>query len=341
MRRRRFWFGPLVVMSLAVVSSVLAESLYNTAKQGDSAEVKRLIAQGADITVKDKEGYTSLHWAAFAGHAAVAEVLLAQGAEVSARSNKGRTPLYVSASMGHTVVVEQLLVHGAQVDSKDENYSTPLHGAARSGHVAVVERLLAHGADIAAKDKDGKSPLDWALRQEHPVVIEQLKQHAAAQAPRLQWEQTHVSYQYPAGELFTIRLPNLVRTPPDLPSTVTLEASNNAPNWLHFDPEKWQISATAPLTRADSPLHLTFRARAKGGVEDQLHIDLTIVKPGTTSATDPKGVPGPAVPRSTLDKECLLNVLKGQPCDSEPAAPLLPDEACLLNVLKGKPCEST
>lgn len=340
MRRRRFWLGPLVVMSLAVVSSVLAESLYKAAKQGDSDQVKRLITQGADITAKDKEGYTPLHWAAFAGHGAVAEILLAHGADVSARSNKGRTPLYIAASMGHTAMVEQLLAQGAQVNTKDENGSTPLHGAVRGDHVAVVEQLLAYGADMAAKDKDGKSPLDWALRHEHAAVTRRLKQHAAARAPRLQWEQTHVSYQYPAGELFTIRLPKLVRTPPDLPSTVTLNASDKTPNWLRFDPDKWQISATAPITVVESLLHLTFRAQAEGGVEDQLHLDLTIVKPVTTSATAPKVVPVPAIPPSPLDEECLLNVLKGLPCDSEPVAPLLPDEDCLFNLLKGKPCES-
>jgi ankyrin repeat protein len=53
----------------------------------DLAEL--LLENRSDVTAKDKDGPTPLHWAAAMGHKDVAEVLLASKANIDAKDNKG------------------------------------------------------------------------------------------------------------------------------------------------------------------------------------------------------------------------------------------------------------
>jgi len=75
--------------------------------------VELLIGAGANVNVRDRDGFTPLHWAAY-GFTQVAEVLLANGAKVNARDAWGRTPLGEARIEGHAGMVELLRKHGAR-----------------------------------------------------------------------------------------------------------------------------------------------------------------------------------------------------------------------------------
>jgi len=88
----------------------------------------------------------------------MAELLLARGAQVDARDRNGQTPLHLAAQDnygtplflqardGYQKVVELLLAHGADMNAKDDKGKTPLALAAQNGRVGTVNLLKQRGA---------------------------------------------------------------------------------------------------------------------------------------------------------------------------------------------------
>jgi len=138
--------------------------------------VELLLANKADVSVKDRFGLTPLHIAALSGHKDVVELLLASKADVSAKDSFGQTPLFAAAFNGHKDVVELLLANNADVNAKDNDDITPLHQAAYEGHKDVAELLLANKAEVNAMDNRGRTPLDMAASNSRNDVMELLRQ---------------------------------------------------------------------------------------------------------------------------------------------------------------------
>lgn len=141
---------------------------------GHSKLVQKLLAKGADVRARSKEGNSVLHLT-WGTNAATVSVLIAAGAELNAQTKDGMTPLSVSAHHGTTDVVRELLRHKPDVNLADKEGMTALMEAARKGHADVVRLLLAAGADKNLRDKSGKTALDWALRSKRVSAIKLLK----------------------------------------------------------------------------------------------------------------------------------------------------------------------
>ena len=117
----------------------------------------------------------SLIDAARDGDLAMVKKLLAEGADVSARDSWGGSALMHASSWGHLGIVKELLAQGACINERSSENTTPLMCAASSGQFSVVQYLTKQGADLLLVDVEGKSAADFASKQGYTAITNYLK----------------------------------------------------------------------------------------------------------------------------------------------------------------------
>ncbi len=148
------------------VSNVLCDAVRN----GDLRAVKKQLANGADINAEDNEfGVTALSWATLRGDTAIAQFLIAKGADVNAKNRDGSTPLHSAAFLGRTEIAKLLIQRGADVNPKNYRGETLIDvsmvdwettafiagllqinveaGQVKAGRTKVVKILRQHGSE--------------------------------------------------------------------------------------------------------------------------------------------------------------------------------------------------
>ena len=176
--------GCLVALALVAASPSVSlaadQPLADAAQRGDWSVVRTLIQDGADVTARQGDGATALHWAAYWDEVESAGLLIDAGADVNAANDLGVTPLWAAVENGSAAMVRRLLATGADPDAPLLSGETPLMTAARVGAADVARQLLEAGADTAAAAGRGQTALMWAVAQRHPAVVEALLSHGAA-----------------------------------------------------------------------------------------------------------------------------------------------------------------
>ena len=99
----------------------------------------------APLTAGQGEAESPLHAAAWVGDVAQIKRLIADGADVNWRDSSGETALFGAASWGETEAVRCLLAAGARHDIAEKYGYTALHWAASHGNAATLRLLLAAG----------------------------------------------------------------------------------------------------------------------------------------------------------------------------------------------------
>jgi ankyrin repeat protein len=173
-------------------------ALFWAIDSGHMDMVKLLLAHGALVESKDKNGLTALMCAG--GHMKIARLLLDKGADVNGANNYGVTALMFGAQLGAEDYMRLLIERGADLDkecrigytvhdfAQDTGYSNilqllqeaanpdcnPLAGvlikAVREGNLSAIQDLVQRGADINEKDGNGKTMVMLALHRDHPEV---------------------------------------------------------------------------------------------------------------------------------------------------------------------------
>ena len=166
--------GALVATACRDDNSLLVMS----ARRGRSEDVRRLLADGVPVDVRDEEfGATALMWATHDGHAETVLILLEAGVDVNAHDTHpefGGTALMKAAAAGQVEVADLLLTAGAEPDAVDVWGTTALMKAVWRGHAVVAGRLLQAGADPAIVDDEGKTALDYAREAGRTELVEVL-----------------------------------------------------------------------------------------------------------------------------------------------------------------------
>jgi ankyrin repeat protein len=135
--------------------------------------VRLLLEHSVDVDAREKNGWTSLHWAAFTWRVEIAQVLLDHGANAKLQAERGETALHVVSRGKHNNSQEEgvgtarlLLERGADVNAWDKDGWTSLHFAALEGRVEVAQVLLDHGANAKLETEGGETALLTVSRGE-------------------------------------------------------------------------------------------------------------------------------------------------------------------------------
>ena len=124
--------------------------LFDALERGDLAAVERLLAEGADVDMRDPR---------------LPEPFAAP-------------PLVVAACRGDTAMVRSLLAHGADVDARDGAGGTALIWACDGGDLECARLLLDAGADPRLRNRDGYTARDRTPRRSE-ALLRLLPEHGA------------------------------------------------------------------------------------------------------------------------------------------------------------------
>lgn len=174
--------------------------LMKAARAGNEREIRNLILSGADVNLKDKEGWTALMYAVrYQQNQAVTELLIASGSKIKEKNKYDVSALSLAATYNENPeILKQLLTSYSPAekelnqafilmltDNSSSDYSktikadafiqkgialnsfyngkTPLMYAAQyCTSTTVIRRLLEYGASTTIRSADGKTAWDFA-----------------------------------------------------------------------------------------------------------------------------------------------------------------------------------
>uniref|UniRef100_M8BMY9 Uncharacterized protein n=1 Tax=Aegilops tauschii TaxID=37682 RepID=M8BMY9_AEGTA len=123
----------------------------------------KLLDNGVDIDLVDKDGFTPLHKVIIGKKEAVISHLLRKGANPHVTDRDGATPLHYAVQVGALQTVKLLIKYRVDVNVADVDGWTPLHLAVQSRNRDITKILLVNGADQTRRTNGGKTPLDLSL----------------------------------------------------------------------------------------------------------------------------------------------------------------------------------
>jgi len=154
-----------------------ADAMWEAARKGDAATVKKLLDEGVDVNTKYRYGATALSYACDRGNFDVVKVLLEHGADVNVEDTfYHATPLDWAASpaMGrkpqHAEIVGLLLAHGAK------GKEGALMAAVSATDAAMTKVILVHGGLPTDTLSDA---LESAKKDGHQDIVALLEQAGA------------------------------------------------------------------------------------------------------------------------------------------------------------------
>eukprot|EP01041_Mallomonas_annulata_P002291 gene2291-4457_t len=157
-------------------------SLFEYARYGDGTGLQQLIIYRPDIiNAVDENGLTLLSTATWYGHLPLVHMLLDYGADATIADAAGVTSLLWSILKGRDDIAKLLILRGSSaINIQDLNGYNPLILASREGRTEIVQLLLDHNANLNAQCKDGHTALLWAIEIGHNDIARRLIEHNAS-----------------------------------------------------------------------------------------------------------------------------------------------------------------
>ncbi|XP_077758638.1 protein phosphatase 1 regulatory subunit 12B isoform X5 [Canis aureus] len=133
---------------------------------GDTDEVKKLLARGADINTVNVDGLTALHQACIDENLDMVKFLVENKANVNQQDNEGWTPLHAAASCGYLNIAEYFINHGASVGIVNSEGEVPSDLAEEPAMKdLLLEQVKKQGVDLEQSRKEEEQQMLQDARQ--------------------------------------------------------------------------------------------------------------------------------------------------------------------------------
>jgi len=151
--------------------------LHFSSFHGNPKLIELLVAAGANINVKNKQGINLLHVGA-QGDQAYSLTYFKNHINLNDTDDEKSSPLHWACFSGSDTAIYFLLAWAENVNSQDNMGYTPLHLAVRSAEhfptTRSIKELLIKGADKNLRDIGGKRPVDLAVEYQQGILREEL-----------------------------------------------------------------------------------------------------------------------------------------------------------------------
>uniref|UniRef100_A0A8C6IVX6 Palmitoyltransferase n=1 Tax=Melopsittacus undulatus TaxID=13146 RepID=A0A8C6IVX6_MELUD len=152
--------------------------LHWAVRQGHLPMVMLLLKCGADPSLIDGEGFSSIHLAVLFQHVPIVAYLISKGQNVDTTDFNGQTPLMLAAQKAIGPEPTRLLLKFNPclnaVDNVQKN--TALHWAIASGNTSAVDLLLEAGASLDIQNVKGETPCDLAYQSLNRFMVYMVKE---------------------------------------------------------------------------------------------------------------------------------------------------------------------
>ena len=162
------------------VHSAGKTALMLAAREGNVEAVKRLLKNGADVNIANKNGGTPIMYATLGGNLNIVKILIELGADPNAAAKNGWSALMISAAKGYSAITKQLLDNAADPNLQDVYHWSPLMRAVYEGRDEVAMLLLTDPrTDINHRGENGVTALHIATVQSDSKLVKLLLEHGA------------------------------------------------------------------------------------------------------------------------------------------------------------------
>lgn len=126
---------------------------------------------GEDFSLPHNSGNYPIHEICAAPYNLV-DFAVKRGADVNVKNHEGYTALDISINRGSVENVEALIRNGACVETKDRYGNNPILSAVLRGPAGylISEKLLAAGSNPDVQNMNGKSARSIAEEIDHPLL---------------------------------------------------------------------------------------------------------------------------------------------------------------------------
>ncbi|KAF1419819.1 Palmitoyltransferase ZDHHC13, partial [Spheniscus humboldti] len=155
-------------------------------RQGHLPMVMLLLKCGADPSLIDGEGFSSIHLAVLFQHMPIVAYLISKGQNIDTTDFNGQTPLMLSAQKAiGPEPTRFLLKFNPSLNAVDNvQKNTALHWAIASGNTSAVDLLLEAGASLDIKNVKGETPLDLAYQSMNRFMVYMVKEEERMRSRR-------------------------------------------------------------------------------------------------------------------------------------------------------------